>query len=77
EPGSRNTLDEMSAINLLRSVGLSASGKRKIKFIVVESEEIPEFHFSNFNKDVQLEAINKGYKSFWNVKDEIAEAIES
>ena len=43
---------------------------------IVDSEEIPEFHFSNFSKNAQREAINKGYESFWNVKDKIAEAIE-
>ena len=76
ESGSGHTIAETQAATLLKNVKLSASGRRKIKLIIVDSEEIPEFHFSNFSKNAQREAINKGYESFWNVKDKIAEAIE-
>ncbi len=77
ESGSNQTSLELEAANLLKRVKLSASGKRKIKIIVVDSEEIPEFHFSNFDKDAQRESINKGYDSFWAIEDELIEAIES
>lgn len=70
-------MEDCEARRILESVKLSAAGKRKFKLITVESEEIPEFHFSNFSKEAQLEAINKGYRAFKGVKDEIAEAIRS
>ncbi len=63
------------ALELLTNVKLPTAGKRKIKLIIVDSEEIPEFHFSNFNKITIRESINIGYRSFWNIKDQIAEAI--
>ncbi len=68
---------ELEALELLRDVKLSASGMKKIKLVIVDSEEIPEFHFSNFNKETTRESLNIGYSSFSNIKDELAEAIES
>lgn len=63
------------ALELLQDVKLSASGKRKIKLIVVDSEEIPEFHFSSFSKEATRESRNIGYKAFFGVQDRIARAI--
>ena len=71
-------LDDCEARRNLESVKLSASGRRKIKLIVVDSEEIPEFHFSTANmQEKQRESLNIGYQAFKGVKDEIARAIES
>ena len=70
------SMEDCEARRILESVKLSASGKKKIKLIVVESEELPEFHFSNFSREAQLESMNIGYRSFFNVQDQIAEAIE-
>ncbi len=72
--GTGNTEIEEAA-RLLSEVKLSASGKRKIKLVIVDSEEIPEFHFSNFDKNALRESINIGYQSFFNIKNKIAEAI--
>ena len=68
-------MEDCKARRILESVKLSASGRRKLKLIVVESEEIPEFHFSSFNKEATRESMNIGYKAFFTVKDQIAEAI--
>lgn len=75
ESGSGHTPQETEAVALLKDVKLSASGKRKIKLIVVDSEEIPEFHFSNFNSEATRESMNIGYKAFFGIEDQIAKAI--
>ncbi len=77
ERGPGHTSQELEAAALLRNVKLSSSGKRKIKLVVVESEEIPEFHFSNFDKESTREALNIGYQAFFSVKNELTEAIRS
>ena len=69
-------LDNCEARRILESIKLSASGRRPIKLIVVDSEEIPEFHFSNFNKEATRESRNIGYKAFAGVKDQIMQALE-
>lgn len=71
-----HTLEELEVITLLKDVKLSASDRKKVKLIIVDSEEIPEFHFSNFSKDATYESLNIGYRSFFAVKDKIAEAVE-
>lgn len=63
------------ALELLQGVKLSASGRRKMKLIIVESDEIPEFHFSSFSKEATRESMNIGYRAFFNVQDQIARAI--
>lgn len=68
-------MDDCEARRILESVKLSASGRRKIKFVVVDSEEVPEFHFSSFNKEATRESMNIGYKAFFGVQDQIALAI--
>lgn len=68
-------LDDCEARRILESVKLSASGRKKIKLIIVDSEEIPEFHFSSFSKEATRESMNIGYRAFFNVKDQIAQAI--
>jgi len=75
ESGPGHTLAETEAAALLKNVKLSASGKRKIKLIVVDSEEIPEFHFSHFNSETTRKSMNIGYKAFFSVQDQIARAI--
>lgn len=75
ESGVGHTFEEIEAATILKSIKLSASGRRPIKLIVVDSEEIPEFHFSNFDKNATLKSMNIGYKAFARVKDQIAQAI--
>lgn len=65
------------ALALLQDVKLSAFGRKKIKLVVVDSEEIPEFHFSNFNSEATRKSMNIGYKAFLDVQDQIAQAIKS
>lgn len=68
-------MDDCEARRILESVKLSASGRRKIKLIVVDSDEIPEFHFSNFDREITRQSMNIGYKAFKDVQSEIAKAI--
>ena len=68
-------MDDCEARRILESVKLSASGRRKIKLIIVDSEEIPEFHFSSFDRETTRKSMNIGYRAFFNVKDQIAQAI--
>ncbi|MBI2068665.1 MAG: patatin-like phospholipase family protein [Candidatus Yanofskybacteria bacterium] len=66
---------DCEARKILESVKLSASGRRKIKLIVVDSEEIPEFHFSSFDRETTRQSMNIGYRAFFSVQDQIARAI--
>ena len=68
-------LEDCEARRILERVKLSASGRRKIKLIVVDSEEIPEFHFSSFSTEATRQSMNIGYKAFFSVQDQIAQAI--
>ena len=45
---------------------LSYFGKKKIPIISVESELLPEFHFSSFDREQTRVTINKGYNAFEN-----------
>ena len=76
ESGHGQTPAKIEAAALLKDVKLSASGKRKIKIITVNSEKIPEFHFTSFDKEGTRKSINIGYQAFWDVKSQIAEALE-
>ena len=75
ERGPGHTPEETEAITLLKDVKLSASGKKRIKLIIVNSEEIPEFHFSNFSKETTLKSMNIGYRAFAGVKNQIMQAL--
>lgn len=71
------TPEETEALVLLKEVKLSSFGMKKIKLVIVDSEEIPEFHFSNFNRETTRESLNIGFRSFFDVKDQLEEAIYS
>ena len=55
---------------------LSYANKKKINFLFVGSEPLPDAHFSDFTQDQMIEGINKGWKAGWDAVPKINKMIE-
>lgn len=54
---------------------LSYSHMKKINFIFVGSDPLPDAHFSDFNQDQIIEGINLGWKAGWDAVPKISKMI--
>lgn len=67
------------AVRLAREAERSYSfiKKRRVNLVIVKSEPLPIAHFSDFDADRTLEAMNICYKAFNDAQDDILKAIKS
>ncbi len=56
---------------------LSYARKKKINLYFVDSEPLPDIHFSSFNTEQLREGINKGWRAGWNAIPRINEMISA
>lgn len=70
-------LIEREIVNIEKDLTqLTAHNKKFINLVVIDSDEIPEFNFRDFDTDYNVRGMNIGYDAFQKSKKDIIRAIE-